>query len=410
MKTKISLWASLLMTFVFFACGDDSSSSAENAVKKVSEEERCADIYGYDLNEVAWIPFYDETSFIKKDILNKATSVTYSYARNMETRSIEYNENADNYKILVMDLANSPSAHNHFMSADIDGCTYRFYEDEELSSFLKEQPDFEINSCFCSEEEGKFYYLNVKKGSDEPKFSSSSDKRSSSSTRSSSSYAGDSNSEKSSSSEYCSDSCEVVDDSVLKNYDVAYEFSDTSFLGKDFVGGYDASVGEGFPQGDGSSLILDGSSGLYVPFADVFNADEFVIETKIYPTKFSKMQNIFVAEPPGSNVSGWILRLENGKLRFLIRGDSLSWQEIDLPEITLNTWTTIRVEKKGSELNSEMRILVNGKVVHSDDSYYPMTNMKYKLGIGYDAVNQDYHDRYFIGKIDYIRFKNDDQD
>ena len=67
------------------------------------------------------------------------------------------------------------------------------------------------------------------------------------------------------------------------------------------------------------------------------------------------MQNIFVAEPPGSNVSGWILRLENGKLRFLIRGDSLSWQEIDLPEITLNTWTTIRVEKKGSELNSEMR-------------------------------------------------------
>lgn len=413
MKTKISLLTTLLLTPMFFACGDDSSS-ADNVVKEVSEEERCADIYGYDLNEVSWVPFHDENSFMKKDILNKAMSVMFSYSRNMETRSIEYDENADNYKILVMDLANSPSAHNHFVSANIQGCMYRFYEDEELYSFLKEQPVFEINPCLCSEQEGKFYYLNVKNDSEEPRSSSLSDKRSSSSARSSSSEAKSSSSvvEKwSSSSVESSSSLEKVVCAEQKPVQIdspfvaAYEFNDPDNLGADYFGKNNAKVGQGKVSGDCDNVILDGKSGFIIPLSETFKSKGFVVEARVYPEKFNTMQNILVSEPPGSNYPGWQLRLDNGEVTFHLRDASLygsQWKVFKAGKLTLNEWSTIRAERYSS---GKVVVVVNGKTAVDDEYIGNAVNVTFDLGLGYDAMNQDrMSERYFVGKMDYVRF------
>lgn len=198
-KTKILFLTASICFFV--ACGDDSSSSTE-VVEKITEEDLCADKYGYEIENTKWYSNYDETSFLKEDIENKARSVMFAYSPNMEVRSIEYDEDEDSYKILVMDMGNSPSAHNHYVYADIEGCSYRFSENGEMSSFLKEQPGVELSSCVCKEKKEKFLYLNIRKASDEPKSSSSEKVKSSSSSKikSSSSSAKSSSSEKESSS------------------------------------------------------------------------------------------------------------------------------------------------------------------------------------------------------------------
>ncbi|MCQ2054103.1 MAG: LamG domain-containing protein [Fibrobacter sp.] len=414
-KKTLSL---VFLSFLFAACGDDSSF-ADNAVKEVSEEEQCADIYGYDLNEVSWEPFHDETSFMKKDILNKAMSVMYSYSRNMEARSIEYDENADNYKILVMDLANSPSAHNHFVSADIQGCMYRFYEDEELYSFLKEQPVFKINPCLCSEQEGKFYYLNVKNDSEKPRSSSLSDKRSSSSARSSSSskekysssVASSSSIELSSSSAESSSSLEKIVCAEQKPvqidspFVVAYEFNDPNDLGADYFGKNNAKVVQGKVNGDCDNVILDGKSGFVIPLSETFKSNGFVVEARVYPEKFNTMQNILVSEPPGNTFSGWQLRLDNGEVMFHLRDDSKNssqWKVFRAGKVALNEWTVIRAEKHSS---GKIIIQVNGETVVEDVYIGNVVNDTYDLGLGYDAMNQTrMAERYFVGKMDYVRF------
>lgn len=208
---KIKLLFTAFFACFFIACGNDSSSV--EIIENIPEEDRCDDIYGYDLDEVVWSTSYDESSFMKDDIKNKAVSIIFAYSSNMEVRSIEYNKKENNYKILVMDLGNSPSAHNHFVYADIEGCSYRFSENEELSSFLKKQPSVELSSCVCKEKKEKFVYLNTRKTSDEPKSSSSEKEKSSSSSKikySSSSAKSCSSAEVSSSSVEESSSSEIL--------------------------------------------------------------------------------------------------------------------------------------------------------------------------------------------------------
>lgn len=120
------------------------------------------------------------------------------------------------------------------------------------------------------------------------------------------------------------------------------------------------------------------------------------------------MQNIFVVEPPGFSGAGWILRLENGELKFLFRSDSRSWQEYKAGNVPLKEWTTIRIEKTedSAGLGDNIVVIKNGDVAFSITTDSDVSGFSGRLGIGYDAANQDFHDRYFEGMIDYIRFDN----
>jgi hypothetical protein len=57
------------------------------------------------------------------------------------------------------------------------------------------------------------------------------------------------------------------------------------------------------------------------------------------------------------------------------------------------------------ELDSEkVRIYQDGKQTLESDYSGDVSQLGYNLGIGYDAMNQQYHDRFFEGSIDYIRY------
>lgn len=433
-KTKILFLTASICFFV--ACGDDSSSSTE-VVEKITEEDLCADKYGYEIENTKWYSNYDETSFLKEDIENKARSVMFAYSPNMEVRSIEYDEDEDCYKILVMDMGNSPSAHNHYVYADIEGCSYRFSENGEMSSFLKEQPGVELSSCVCKEKKEKFLYLNIRKASDEPKSSSSEKVKSSSSSKikSSSSSAKSSSSEKESSSSVvesssseekiavlpvvaksypleCSDNNIKVDD--LIGYTVAYEFNDLSDMGKDFFGKNPAYVEDGMPSVDGdcNSLILDGTNGLRVPISDDFKNKGFIAEIKFMPETTVVMGNIFAAEPPGSGKDGWMVRLDGQTLDFHIRdADIGGWTVETLGEISLKEWHVFKVEiypslsEVSGNLFYKLNLSLDGSLLVASEFEGDVSQLIFDLGIGYDAVHQEYHtQRFFKGKIDYIRY------
>lgn len=390
MKIKFLLCSVLFLLLV--ACDPGSSSSS---VAMFSKNDRCMDLYGLETDSEYWSNAANESPFLEKDIKAEAEKSVSAYSFNLEVRSIEYDLANGRYEIFVMNNANSPSAHNYHIYAKIEGCSFYLYEDGDLSEYYEKRPSVKFDPCFCDDESGVAFYRIEKKSQREEKLSSSSKIESSSS-------------EIPKSREKNKDMCGVVDSLVLTKYDVAYEFSDTNFLGRDFVGLNDALVGEGKPQGDCESLILDGKSGLYVYSSDIFNANHFVLETKIFLTNNSSMQNIFVAEPPGSSGAGWILRLENGELKFLFRSDSQSWQEHKAGNVPLKEWTTIRIKKTEDSAGSGDNIVVfkNGVDAFSITTDSDVSGFDGKLGIGYDAVNQNFHDRYFEGMIDYIRFDN----
>lgn len=50
-------------------------------------------------------------------------------------------------------------------------------------------------------------------------------------------------------------------------------------------------------------------------------------------------------------------------------------------------------------LNQEQKVAVEYK--------FNLLEFHDYLGIGYDVANQAYHNRYLTGKIDYIRFRNE---
>lgn len=390
MKIKFLLYPVLFLLLV--ACDPGSSSSS---VAMHSKTDRCMDLYGLETDSEYWSNAANESPFLEKDIKTEAEKSVSAYSFNLEVRSIEYDLANGRYEIFVMNNANSPSAHNYHIYAKIEGCSFYLYEDGDLSEYYEKRPSVKFDPCFCDDESGVAFYRIEKKSQREEKLSSSSKIESSSSKISKS-------------IEKHKDMCGVVDSLVLTKYDVAYEFSDTNFLGRDFVGLNEALVGEGKPYGDCENLILDGKSGLYAYSSDVFNANHFVLETKIFLTNNSSMQNIFVVEPPGFSGAGWILRLENGELKFLFRSDSQSWQEYKAGNVPLKEWTTIRIEKTedSAGLGDNIVVIKNGDVAFSITTDSDVSGFSGRLGIGYDAANQDFHDRYFEGMIDYIRFDN----
>jgi len=194
-----------------------------------------------------------------------------------------------------------------------------------------------------------------------------------------------------------------IEKEIDSNWIAAWEFNNSSNLGFDFSGkGHQADLGEGSIKGDSDHLILNGSSGLKVNLASDFQINEFVLETKVYPTSFGVMDNIIATEPPGRYGDGWILRIENGILKFLARDASWNtdWKEWSVDSLSLNKWYDIRVERSIDSL----QILLNNETAVKTSLEGDFGQLGYDWGIGYDAMNQAFHDRYFKGKMDYIRF------
>ena len=180
------------------------------------------------------------------------------------------------------------------------------------------------------------------------------------------------------------------------------EFDDPGFVGRDFSGnGYHASVYEGTVTADSGIAFFDGRSGLRLDEGRNVRLGDFVINARVFPRKVSGFNNILVTEPPGFGPDGWIFRFEEGSLVFLVRDadwDS-DWEGVSIDSVETDKWYDIRVECT----SDSVRMYVNGTLGAQKALAGNYDNLEYQWGIGYDAVNQSIHNRYFNGYIDYIR-------
>ena len=199
---------------------------------------------------------------------------------------------------------------------------------------------------------------------------------------------------------------------ILAEYTVAYEFDDQANVGKDYFGKNNAVLDADMPalKVEDGSLVLDGKSGLRVPLSNDFKNTYFAFEVRFMATDTLPLSNIFSADPPGGGVNGWMIRLDGSELRFHIRGAG-DWEIFSAGKISLNEWHTVRVEFTMANMGGltvegyDLKITLDGKESVSKVLYSDAANLKFDLGIGYDPHGQSRHaDRFFIGKIDYIRY------
>lgn len=210
-----------------------------------------------------------------------------------------------------------------------------------------------------------------------------------------------------------SSSTEPSMEEILAEYSVAYEFNDPTNVGLDFFWKNNAIQDEGMPAVviENGSLVLDGTSGLRVPLSTDFKNQSFVVETRFMPTKPSKLGNIFSADPPGGGYDGWMIRMEDSAVTFHIRGGSNDWKDFSAGTISMNEWHVIRVKLSYTAVGNltveayKLEITLDGKNCVSEILYNSANLNRFDLGIGYDPHRQSqYQDRFFIGKIDYIRY------
>ena len=201
---------------------------------------------------------------------------------------------------------------------------------------------------------------------------------------------------------------------ILAEYSVAYEFDDPANVGKDFFGKNNAVLDDNMPalKLEDDCLVLDGTSGLRIPLSNSFKSSYFAFEVRFMATDTLPLSNIFSADPPGARVSGWMLRLDGSELRFHIRGAG-DWEIFSSGKISMNEWHTVRVEFTMANMGGltvegyDLKITLDGKECVSKVLYSSAADLKFDLGIGYDPHGQSrYTDRFFIGKIDYIRYGN----
>ena len=202
----------------------------------------------------------------------------------------------------------------------------------------------------------------------------------------------------------------------LSKYDVAYEFDDPEDLGRDYFGKNNAYIDDKVTpvEAECGSLVLNGSNGLLIPLSETFKSNGFVAEVRFMATAEGNMSNIFVAEPPGSGVDGWQIRLDGSILRFHYRDakNDYDWHIEKVGEITLNEWHVVNISIGGIPGSSTLYVSISldgdprvDAITHGD-----ISNIEYGLGIGYDSMYQELHDqRFFIGKIDYIRYGKDSE-
>ena len=68
--------------------------------------------------------------------------------------------------------------------------------------------------------------------------------------------------------------------------------------------------------------------------------------------------------------------------------------------MVLNEWCEIRLERSADSV----KLFQDGEVTVAVAYTGDLTQMAYDWSIGYDGMQQAFHDRYFIGEMDYIRF------
>lgn len=210
----------------------------------------------------------------------------------------------------------------------------------------------------------------------------------------------------------CNESTNPAD---LAGYEVAYEFNLPNDLGRDSFGKNRAYIDNRVTaiSAECGSAVFDGSNGFLIPLSDVFKSRGFVAEVRFMPTAAGVMGNIFVAEPPGSKKNGWQIRIDGTVITFHMRDVNVrtSWESKKLGEVTLNEWHVVRVKifPKKDEMTGKIFYTLNttldGIPRNTSEFNADMSQIEYGLGIGYDSMNQTLHnDRFFTGKIDYIRY------
>ena len=200
------------------------------------------------------------------------------------------------------------------------------------------------------------------------------------------------------------DTSAALNDSEVTEWIAEWNFNDAENVGLDVTGhGHNATAGEGSVSAFDGIASFDGKSGMMVSLDTDIRINEFVVEARVKPTQFATMQNIIVAEPPGRGVDGWQLRIDEGVLTVHLRdADSsyVDWSIYPGKEMILGEWNEIRLERNADSV----KLFQNGELTVAVAYQGDLTQMCYDWGIGYDAMQQGFHDRYFIGEMDYIRF------
>lgn len=200
------------------------------------------------------------------------------------------------------------------------------------------------------------------------------------------------------------DTSVALNDSEVTEWIAEWNFNDAENVGLDVTGhGHNATAGEGSVSAFDGIAGFDGKSGMMVSLDTDIRINEFVVEARVKPTQFATMQNIIVAEPPGRGVDGWQLRIDEGVLTVHLRdADSsyVDWSIYPGKEMILGEWNEIRLERNADSV----KLFQNGELTVAVAYQGDLTQMCYDWGIGYDAMQQSFHDRYFIGEMDYIRF------
>ena len=200
------------------------------------------------------------------------------------------------------------------------------------------------------------------------------------------------------------DTSVVSSDSVVTTWIAEWDFNEASNVGFDATeNGHDATIGEGAVPSVEGIASFDGESGFTVSLDSNININEFVVEARVKPTQFGTMQNIIVAEPPGRGVDGWQLRIDESVLTVHLRDtdkDGDDWTILPGKAMALDEWCEIRLERSADSV----KLFQNGEIAVAEAYTGDLTQMAYDWSIGYDGMQQDFHERYFVGEMDYVRF------
>ena len=102
-------------------------------------------------------------------------------------------------------------------------------------------------------------------------------------------------------------------------------------------------------------------------------------------------------------MDGWILRIDEGVLTVHLRDADKSgddWKAFPGKAMTLDKWSEIRLERSADSV----KLFQDGELTVAAAYTGDLTQMAYDWSIGYDGMQQAFHDRYFVGEMDYVRF------